>query len=409
MYSTMRSKAGTVKGPAEQHIDRLDKVFGPEHFEHARMLITVARDLPGLMKVAHKVQARVNENFGAIVECIMEHVKLEWWTKLHETTQTVGLHKGEEVMDCQVTHIPDGIRVHPYKRAQLPTFEVLLLWEDPGATTRGHILYTVSHPEAPTLEQVGEIFSHIEPYFAKRWLQIDLRMAPPIVGEFEEFDKEHVDATEHDAHVGSGVDVVVLACHPFGFARGGEESSPPGGGAAHVSQCQPVTFKGVTDDKGTAKLCFLPAEVNKIQVAETARFHGSETILPIAKVKPLHEGPTIVPVVLSPKALAAMTVYVFQMPRQLPAADDTDGVIDWAAETREPLEKAFVEVIPLEAGECAVQLRHFGGGVFGAEDGGLPEGCVTLVAHCDGYDTEERAVFMLVGVNEFYVPLRKIR
>jgi hypothetical protein len=354
------------------------------------------------MKVAHKLQGKVNESFGAVVEVIMEHVKHEWWLKLHETTTTVGLHKGAEVPDVQVTHIPDGIRVHPYKRDRMPTLEVLLLWEDVSGATRGHCLYGMAHPDTPSLDQVDNIFKAIEPYFAMRWINVELRFAPRINGEFEEIDA--AGAQGETASVGEGVGVSVLACHAFGFARGEAKAE-----VAHVTQCQPITFQGLSDTSGCARLCFLPAEVNKINVAETERFHGAEVLLPKAKLRSLGDGSTVVPVELTPKALAVVTVHVFELPRQLPSADDTDGIIDWANEARQGLPAASVEITPMKDNQLPVRLRHIGGGIFTAEGGGLPEGCVDLVAKCPGFEDEEKAIFLLVGTNEFYVPLRKVR
>lgn len=388
------------KPPVQQHLDRLDSVFGPEYFEQGRLVVTVARDINGVMKVAHKLQSKINESFGAVAEVIMEHVKHEWWMKLHDTVATVGLHKGEEVADCQVTAIPEGIRVHPYKRDHLPTLEVLLLWEDVSRTTRGHCLFSMLHPEVPNLSQVDEIFAQIEPYFAKRWLTIELRLAPPIRGEFEEAGQADVEEQAHETEVGAGVGVNVLACHAFGFARDQQAA------AAHVRDCQPVVFKGLSDSDGRAKVCFLPAEVNKIQVAETDRFYGHEIVLPKADIQSLEQGRTTVKIELTPKALAAVNVYAFALPRILPSAEETDGIIDWAAEERTGLPNASVEVVPLKDGESTVQLRHTGDGAFIA-DGGLPEGCVSLLVTCPGYEQEERAIMLLVGGNEFYVPMRQ--
>lgn len=390
-----------AKGPAEQHLDRLDAVFGPETcFSTSRMVITVARDLTGVMKVAHKLQSRVHEHFGAVCEVFMEHVKQELWMKLHETTSTMGLHKGSEVPDVQVTDIPVGIRVHPYKREHLPTLEALLLWEDAAGTTRGHCLYSISHPQVPALDQVDEIFDIIQPYFAKRWLVVELRLAPRIKGEFEEVDVEGDQL--HDPYVGADVDVTVLACHAYGFARGEQAES-----VVHVNQCQPLVFKGVSDIAGKARLCFLPAEINKVQVAETERFYGSETVLPRSKVSSLNEGPTVLTVDLTPKALAATTVHVFAMPGKLPSAEDTDGIIDWANEERDALPAASVEVTSLKDGANSIPLAHVGDDDFIAPDEGLPEGCVQISVACPGFLREERTVMLLVGVNDFYVPLRK--
>ncbi|CAK0797506.1 unnamed protein product, partial [Prorocentrum cordatum] len=50
----------------------------------------------------------------------------------------------------------------------------------------GHCLYTMAHPEVPALEQVDEIFASLEPYFAKRWLHVELKLGQPVRGEFEE-------------------------------------------------------------------------------------------------------------------------------------------------------------------------------------------------------------------------------
>lgn len=389
------------KGPAEQHLDRLDAVFGPEtYFSTSRMVVTVARDLAGVMKVAHKLQARVHEQFGAVCEVFMEHVKQELWMKLHETTSTMGLHKGQEVPDVQVTYIPEGIRVHPYKREHLPTLEALLLWEDASGTTRGHCLYSLSHPQVPSLDQVDEIFEIIQPYFAKRWLVVDLRLAPRVKGEFEELDVEGDQL--HDPYVGADVDVTVLACHAYGFARGEQAES-----VAHVMQCQPLVFKGVSDHAGKAHLCFLPAEINKVQVAETERFYGTEVVLPRDKIFALNDGPTILNVDLTPKAFASTTIHVFAMPGKLPSAEETEGIIDWANEERHALPAAFVEVAPLKDGANSIPLVNVGGDAFTAQDGGLPEGCVQIFVECPGYLREERTVMLLVGVNDFYIPLRK--
>lgn len=314
-----------------------------------------------------------------------------------EATTTMGLEKGMEVPDCQVTDIPEGIRIHPYKRGHLPTLEILLLWEDTSCVTRGHCLYTIAHPSTPSMEQVDQIFDEVKPYFAKRWLIVELCLAPPIRGEFEE-----IDGTErrpHDTYVGAGVSLVVLACHAYGFARTGA--------AAHVTECQPIKFRGISDDAGKVKLCFLPAEINKVQVAETEMFHGHETVLLRENIRSLSEGPTILSVELTPKAFASMTVHVFAMPARLPKAEETAGIIDWAGEEREELPGARVVVQSLKDGAATIQLREEDTGIFSIRDGCLPEGCVTLVASCPGYSAEERTVMLLVGANEFYVPLHK--
>lgn len=282
----------------------------------------------------------------------------------------------------------------------MPTLEALLLWDDASGTTRGHCLYSISHPQLPGLDQVDEIFAIMEPYFAKRWLIVELRLAPPIKGEFEEVDTEGDKL--HDPYVGADVDVTVLACHPYGFARGDQAE-----GVAHVRQCQPLVFKGVSDDAGRARLCFLPAEINKVQVAETERFYGAETVVTKSKMSNLQDGPTVMTIDLIPKAFSATTVHVFAMPRKLPSAEETEGIIDWAAEEREPLLEASVEVTPLKDGATGIALAHIGGGDFIAPDAGLPEGCVSILVECPGYVAEERTVMLLVGANDFYVPLRK--
>jgi len=401
---------GTLpKGPAQQHLSLLDGVFGPEtYFQHARMVITVARDLTGVMKVAHKLQGKINESFGGVVEVFMEHVKQELWLKLHETTTTMGLQKGMEVPDCQVTHIPDGIRVHPYKRDHLPTLEALLLWEDASGTTRGYCLYSMSHPDIPQLSQVDEVFDIIQPYFAKRWLHVELRMAPPVKGMFE---GEPIDGSAAEAaapaedrseeSVGAGVEVTILACHPFGFARDEQASNVAG-----VKQCQPLLFKGSSDHSGRARLCFLPAEVNKVQVAETERFYGYEAMLPCSQMAPLHDGPTLLTLELTPKAAADIAVHVFELPRKLPESVE-GGLIDWASEARAALPDAVVEVTPLKDGAVGIRLPRVSDDAFLASAGGLPEGCVSISVTCPGFTQEERTVMLLVGSNDFYIPLEK--
>jgi len=319
---------------------------------------------------------------------------------LHETTLQLGVQKGAEVPDTQVTYIPEGIRVHPYKRDHLPTLEALLLWDDASGRTRGHCLYSMSHPQLPGLDQVDEIFGILQPYFAKRWVTVELRLAPPIKGEFEELDGEAEKL--YDNYVGAGVDVTVLACHPYGFARGEQSES-----TANVRQCQPIAFKGVSDDAGRARLCFLPAETNKVQVGETERFYGAETVLPKSKMSSLQDGPTTMVIDLTPKAFSTTTVHVFAMPSKLPSAEETDGIIDWAAEERVPLPAASVQVTPLKDGAQGVALTNIGGDSFVASGGGLPEGCVSILIKCPEHVEEERTVMLLMGSNDFYVPLRR--
>eukprot|EP00913_Durusdinium_trenchii_P010481 g9827.t1 len=293
------------KAPAEVQLAQLDEAFGPHYFQHGRLIFTVARDIPGMMKVAHRLQQRTHEKLGSMVEIILEHVKHELWLKLHETTNSCSLHKGPEVAEYQVTEIPEGIRQHPYRRDQLPTLEVLLLWSDPlDGTVRGRCLYTVPHPKIPQLDEVDAIFTEIEPYFAKRWLKVQLSLDSPQAGDFATLELETV------ASLG-GAQVTVLACHPRGFAS---EASD----AVHVSQCQPLPFQAITDEAGQAQICFLPAALNKVQVAETDLFHGTEVSLMGSELKSLDEGVTTLTVQLLPKAEASLSVHVFRMPSKQP-------------------------------------------------------------------------------------------
>jgi len=386
-----------VKGPAQRQLEHLDECFGPGYFEHGRLVFTVARDVHGVMKVAHRVQAKVNEALGSMVEVIMEHVKQELWLKLHESAASCSLKKGMEVPECQVTNIPDGIRHHPYRRDHLPTLEVLFLWDDSEGITRGRVLYTCAHPEVPSMDQVDDIFAQVEPYFAKRWLQVQLCMAPPVIGEFD----EPIENGREDGHVGAGAAVTLLACHPLGFA-----SDPGATPVTHVSLCQPICFKAMTDHAGQAKICFLPAALNKIKVEETDRFHGTEVTLLASEIKTLEEGCTQVTVRLTPKSTAGVTVHVFQMPRKMPPSEETDGIIDWAAEERVALDSAVVEVTSYEDSFAPVVLKHTGQDAFFAEAGGLSEGCVNIQVSCPGYEPDERTVMLLVGPNEFYIPLQ---
>jgi len=384
-----------AKGPAQEQVDTLEKTFGREHFEYGRILLTVARDLPGVMKVAHKLQTRITDSFGGVVEVVMEHVKLEWWRQLHETTSTMAMHKGEEVPECQVMQLPDGIRVHPYKRAHMPTLEALLLWEDVSGTTKGHCLFSIEHPEYPAVDQVDDIFALLAPVFAKRWLVVELGLAPPVRGEFDDGEYE-----VHDSHVGGGSCVTVLACHAYGFAR--EHQA----GVASVTECQPMTITSTTDDAGRAKLCFLPAQINKVQVAETERYHGTEVTLISDKMRSINEGPTLLKLELTPKTVASVSVHVFVQPDEIPtSAEENDGIIDWAAEDRLALTSSQVEAIPLKEGEPSVMLKHAGGDVF---SGGLPEGCVTFSVKCRGHEEQQMTFMLLTGTNDFYIPLRKL-
>lgn len=336
------------------------------------------------------------ESFGCVVEVVMEHVKHAWWTKLHEATTTMGLDKGDASQDGAVTDIPEGIRTHPYKRDLFPTLEVLLIWTNSAGIAKGHCLSSTTFPDAPGDADVDRIFGEIEPFFAKRWLTVQLKLAAPIRGEFEALE-EGADASPHDDHVGAGAVVTVLACHALGFAREKAE------GVAHVAECRPMTFQGTSDTSGLAKICFLPADVNKLQVSETDTFHGFECMIPKASINTPDKGPTVVPIELTPKALAGLIVHTFAMPAKMPEADD--GIIDWASEERAVLEEATVEVLPMKDGAASIAAKPMGGGAY--ELSGLPEGCVTLTVTCPGFAAEERTVMLLVGGNEFYVPLNK--
>merc|ERR1719235_2988386 len=103
-------------------------------------------------------------------------------------------------------------------------------------------------------------------------------------------------------------------------------------------------------------------------------------MLPKGEMNDLGKGPTAVGITLSPKALAMVTVHVFAHPSRLPASEDTDGVIDWAAEARAPVAGAVVQVASLVV-----------------EGPGLAEGCVTFSVEAPGYEGEERVVMLLLG------------
>ena len=83
---------------------------------------------------------------------------------------------------------------------------MLILWEDASRTTRGHCLYSVPYPEVPALDKVHEIFEEIEPYFAKRWLVVNLSLGPPVRGMFDaELGREVTEISPHETQVGAGV------------------------------------------------------------------------------------------------------------------------------------------------------------------------------------------------------------
>merc|ERR1719231_1521255 len=96
---------------------------------------------------------------------------------------------------------------------------------------------------------------------------------------------------------------------------------------------------------------------------------GTEIVLPSSKMSDLQDGPTVLSIDLTPKSIATTTVHVFAMPAKLPAAEDTDGIIDWASEVREPLEAASVVITPLKEGAASSALGHVGDGDFVAVDG----------------------------------------
>lgn len=387
--------------PAHDQLANLDGIFGPEYFENGSLIITVARDIPGMMKVAHKLQTKVIEQFGSVLEVSMEHIKHQFWNQLHDASTNTGLDKGQEVLDQPgALLVPEGIRVHPYKRPHLPVLEVLLLWKDSSGTTRGHCLSSMAYPEIPTEASLQNIYAEIEPFFAKRWLYIKLKLGSPIRGEFEEADAEDPTKPPYETVIGAGAQVEVLACHASGFAR------EPTQGVTHVTQCEPMVFKGVSDDAGMVKICFLPAEVNKIRVKETDRFHSTDVVVKKSELVSMDVGPTEVTCELTPKALASLVVHVFALPDKLPATSEADGQIDWAMEVREALSGATVELTPDKEG-ARTQKMNFGSETGDYELRDLPEGCFDLALTCPGYTAETKTVMLLVGENEFYVPLKK--
>merc|ERR1711871_1207045 len=110
--------------------------------------------------------------------------------------------------------------------------------------------------------------------------------------------------------MGGGVEVLVLSMHPFGFASNGA--------AAHVASCQPVEFRAITRDDGKATMCFLPAQINKVRVAETEAFYAREVALSLENVRQVHEGHTMLTVELTPKSMSTISVHVFEMPATPP-------------------------------------------------------------------------------------------
>lgn len=388
--------------PAQEQLARLDEVFGPEYFDEGSLIITVARDIPGVMKVAHKLQTKVLAAFGKMLggEVHMEHIKHQFWNQLHDASTNTGLDKGQEVLDQPgAVQVPEGIRDHPYQRPHVPVLEVLLLWKDPSGKTCGHCLSSTAYPEKVTEASIDKIFTEIEPFFAKRWLKINLKLGPPLKGEFEDEDAEDPTKPPPETLVGAGSQVEVLACHASGFAR------EPTQGVAHVTKCEPMIFKGVSDDAGVVKICFLPAEVNKIRVKETKLFHSTEIVLKASDVDPL--GSTEVTCELTPKATASLKVNVFAMPAKLPASQEADGQIDWASEDCEALTGASVEITPHMDGAVTSTMQA------GTSDGRfelfyLPEGYFDMVVKCPGYAAETKTVNLLVGENELYQPLKKL-
>lgn len=229
---------------------------------------------------------------------------------------------------------------------------------------------------------------------------MELKLGKPIRGEFEEPDPndlEEVDST----FVGADVTVAVLALHPFGHA-----TNVPNGAVANVSQCVPISFFGLTDDAGIAKLCFIPADINKIQVSETERFHGLDRQILKTEMADVTKRSTDITLTLTPKAQAAVTVHVFALPETLPESDDT-GLIDWSAESRQALPRASVELTEQKDGGIPYQMDHVGEGRFVVGPEAQAEGFVCLKVTCEGYKSEERFVMLLVGSNEFYIPLQR--
>lgn len=276
----------------------------------------------------------------------------------------------------------------------------MLLWKDPAGNDRGHCLSSISYPTIPTEDDVPKIFADIEPYFAKRWLSIKLQLGAPIRGEFETDDADDPTKPPPPTAVGAGAQVEVLACHASGFAR------EPTQGVAHVTQCEPILFKGVSDDAGVAKLCFLPAEVNKIRVKETEIYQAAEVDIKKDELYSLDKGPTEITIELTPKALASLKVHVFELPATLPQTAEADGQIDWAMETLNYISGTSVTLTPSKEGARTLTMNPTGStGVHDLHN--HPEGFVELELNCSGYKAESKMVMLLVGENEFYIPLKK--
>ena len=63
-----------------------------------------------------------------------------------------------------------------------------------------------------------------------------------------------------------------------------------------------------------------------------------------------------------------MYIYIYIYTRKLPSSDETDGIIDWAAEERDALPDARAEIAMLKDGDAPVALRGDGAGTFIVEE-----------------------------------------
>lgn len=419
---------------ATELLQRLDAIFGGGYFERGELVITAVRDLQGVAKVAHKVQSRLLSEFGDVVEVKPEFIKEEEYRKPKFRDVAA------EQVDCRelelpnICSIPEGARIHPYLRPRLPTLEILLLWrcQETGAM-RSHTVLGMEYPNVPKDEDVPRIFAEVEPYFKKRWIHIELRMGGALIegpneasqaaeeqgaGEATETAATGGEGNNGDGNNGdsdgstaasAGLAVEVLACHPVGFAKdsGGFGDDP----ATPVNQCDPLVFRGISDDRGVVKICVLPAPMNKVRVPECDNYYSGYRELPLASLTAMGQGVTKVPLILAPKAEASVKVKVFVRPPMIPIeadiGDSENACVDWEMCERAPLTEASVSLQPFDAPVVSIILTQ--------EDpendpgtyviSSLTEGMADLTVSCPGYQPCTQPLMILVGENVFYIPL----
>lgn len=404
-----------AEGEPRTKADRLlEKTAEPA--SAAQLLITSALDVKGCTRMAHKLQSRITtSDYGFAVPVHMEYLKHSAWESIR-TAQGLSSDgrmsprspRGDDRV-CSPSRpqsppasvvredMAAGLRTHPYSRRIFPSIEVLLLRQlgpdvegaELPVYDRADCLLSIDAPSAPSDTDLDTALERLGEHFARRTLRVTLQAKSCILPDEDGKVEPSEEGQTFDV---AGVDVEVQAFHPRGFARFRKVDSPR-------SAPEPLRFRGTTDADGVVELRILPAQVNKVVVPESSRFHAHEKTVHLEELWALKDGPTLLPLDVTAKNASELVVVLVNAPERPP--DQHDQWYDtWVDAEPAAYERGVCSVTATSTGG-ALQLEEEPAGTF---RGCAPEGFVEL--ECIAPErTVTRPLFLLRGSNRFLVPM----